>query len=124
MKSLLFFAVLDVATIFSCSPHGVAHQTSDALEPISISYEGEVQNNVAKKAFSDFLDGKRMNSRQIYFVNQIVEYIVHNGMMTDFAVLQESPFTDQGSVVDIFDDTSVWMSIRNVIEQINYNAVI
>ena len=80
--------------------------------------------NVAKKAFSDFLDGKRMNSRQIYFVNQIVEYIVHNGMMTDFAVLQESPFTDQGSVVDIFDDTSVWMSIRNVIEQINYNAVI
>ena len=74
--------------------------------------------NVAKKAFSDFLDGKRMNSRQIYFVNQIVEYIVHNGMMTDFAVLQESPFTDQGSVVDIFDDTSVWMSIRNVIEQI------
>ena len=45
-------------------------------------------------------------------------------MMTDFAVLQESPFTDQGSVVDIFDDTSVWMSIRNVIEQINYNAVI
>ena len=52
MKSLLFFAVLDVATIFSCSPHGVAHQTSDALEPISISYEGEVQNNVAKKAFN------------------------------------------------------------------------
>lgn len=80
--------------------------------------------NVAKKAFSDFLDGKRMSSRQIYFVNQIVEYIVHNGMMTDFSVLQESPFTDQGSVVDIFDDTSVWMSIRNVIDQINYNAVI
>ena len=38
----------------------------------------------------------------IYFVNQIVEYIVQNGMMKDLSVLQEAPFTDQGSVVDIF----------------------
>ncbi len=40
-----------------------------------------------------------LDSRQIYFVNQIIEYIVHNGMMKDLSVLQESPFTDQGSVV-------------------------
>lgn len=26
---------------------------------------------------------------------------------SDFSVLQESPFTDQGSLVDIFDDTTV-----------------
>lgn len=38
------------------------------------------------------------------------------------SVLQESPFTDQGSVVDIFTDLTVWMGIRKLIEQINANA--
>ena len=58
----------------------------------------------------------------IYFVNQIVEYIVHNGMMKDLSVLQESPFTDQGSIVEIFNDMNVWMGIRKVIDNINANA--
>lgn len=79
--------------------------------------------NAAKEAFSEFLNETNMDSRQIYFVNQIVEYIVHNGMMKDFSVLQESPFTDKGSVVEIFSDLNVWMGIRKVIEQINANAV-
>lgn len=39
---------------------------------------------IAKAAFAEFLDETNLDSRQIYFVNQIVEYIVHNGMMTDF----------------------------------------
>jgi len=56
-------------------------------------------------------------------VNQIVEYIVHNGMMKDLSVLQESPFTDRGSVVEIFTDLNVWMGIRKVIESINDNAI-
>ena len=64
-----------------------------------------------------------MNSRQIYFVNQIVEFIVHNGMMKDLSVLQEAPFTDQGSIVEVFTDLSVWMGIRRVIEQVNANAL-
>ena len=38
--------------------------------------------------------------------------------------MQESPFTDQGSVVDIFTDMTVWMGIRKVIDQINANAMI
>ena len=67
-------------------------------------------------------DSTSLDSRQIYVVNQIVEYIVHNGMMTDLSVLQESPFTDQGSVVEIFTDLTVWMGIRKVIESINANA--
>lgn len=79
--------------------------------------------NAAKEAFSRYLNSTYLDSRQIYFVNQIVEYIVHNGMMKDFSVLQESPFTDRGSVVEIFTDLSVWMEIRQVIEQINANAV-
>ncbi len=78
--------------------------------------------NAAKEAFSEFLNETSMDSRQIYFVNQIVEYIVHNGMMKDLSVLQESPFTDKGSVVEVFTDLNLWMGIRKVIEQINANA--
>ena len=51
------------------------------------------------------------------------EYIVHNGMLKDLSVLQEPPFTDRGSVVEIFTDMNVWLGIRGVIEQINANAV-
>lgn len=78
--------------------------------------------NAAKEAFSEYLTNASLNSRQIYFVNQIVEYIVHNGMMKDLSVLQESPFTDQGSVVEIFTDLTVWMGIKKVIDSINANA--
>ena len=78
--------------------------------------------NAAKEAFSAYLSDTNMDSRQIYFVNQIIEYIVHNGMLKDLSVLQESPFTDKGSIVDIFNDLSVWMGIRGVIDQINANA--
>ena len=60
-------------------------------------------------------------SGRMYFVNQIVEYTVHNGMMKDLSVLQSSPFTDCGSVAEIFTE-SAWAEIRKVIEQINANA--
>ena len=79
--------------------------------------------NAAKEAFSLYLSDTNLDSRQIYFVNQIVEYIVHNGMLKDFSVLQESPFTDRGTVSEIFDDMNVWMGIRKVIENVNANAV-
>ena len=77
----------------------------------------------AKEAFSAYLDETVLDSRQIYFVNQIVEYIVQNGLMKDLSVLQESPFTDKGSVVEIFTDTNLWMGIRKVIERVNANAI-
>lgn len=79
--------------------------------------------NVAKEAFAQYLNDASLDSRQIYFVNQIVEYIVHNGMMKDLSVLQEAPFTDYGSIVEVFTDLTVWMGIRNTIEKINLNAV-
>ncbi len=77
----------------------------------------------AKEAFAEYLNDVSLDSRQIYFVNQIVEYIVHNGLMKDLSVLQESPFTDQGSIVEIFTDLSVWMGIRKAIDRVNANAV-
>ena len=77
----------------------------------------------AKDAFAEFLDETKLDSRQIYFVNQVVEYIVHNGMMKDLSVLQEAPFKDQGSIGEIFTDPAVWHGIRKTIESINANAV-
>ncbi len=78
--------------------------------------------NAAKEAFSEYLENSNLDSRQIYFVNQIVEYIVHNGMMKDLSVLQDAPFTDQGSIVEIFTDLGVWANIKGIIDSINENA--
>ena len=76
----------------------------------------------AKAAFAEYLNDVSLDADQIYFVNQIVEYIVRNGVMKDMSVLQEAPFTDRGSIVEIFQDLSVWMGIRSTIERINANA--
>ena len=78
--------------------------------------------NTAKEAFTQYLNDVNLDSRQIYFVNQIVEYIVHNGMMKDLSVLQEPPFTDQGSIVEVFTDLTLWAGIKDVIDRINANA--
>lgn len=94
-------------------------------KPLGVFVRGIVglDMNAAKEAFSEYLDNSNLDSRQIYFVNQIVEYIVHNGMMTDLSVLQETPFTDQGSISEIFTDLNIWMGIRKIIDKINSNAV-
>ena len=79
--------------------------------------------NAAKEAFAEYLDESSLDSNQIYFVNQIVEYIVHNGLMKDLSVLQDAPFTDNGSIVEVFTDLSVWLGIKCIIDRINANAV-
>jgi len=101
-----------------------AYEAEYGQEPLGEFVRGIVglDMNAAKAAFSDYLNNANLDSRQIYFVNQIVEYIVQNGMMKDLSVLQESPFTDKGSVVELFKDVSIWQGIRKVIESINANA--
>ena len=78
--------------------------------------------NAAKEAFSEYLTNTNLDSRQIYFVNQIVEYIAHNGMMKDLSVLQEPPFTDRGNITEIFTDMEIWQGIRRDIEKVNRNV--
>ena len=57
-------------------------------------------------------------------MNQIVEYIVQNGMMEDLSVLQQPPFTDQGNIVELFStNLDVWNGIRKAIERVNANAL-
>lgn len=78
--------------------------------------------NAAKEAFARYLRDVDLDQRQIYFVNQIIGYVVKNGMMKDMSVLQKPPFTDQGTVVEIFADLTLWAGIRDVIRTINANA--
>ena len=79
--------------------------------------------NAAKEAFAGFLNETSLDSNQIYFVNQIIEYIVHNGLMKDLSVLQDAPFTDNGSIVEVFTDLTVWFGIKKIIDRINTNAL-
>ena len=101
----------------------IAYRKSGYSKKFYEAHRDEITlHKAAKEAFSEYLTDTNLDSRQIYFVNQIVEYIVHNGMLKDFSVLQEAPFTDQGSVVEIFKDITVWMGIKRVIDSINANA--
>lgn len=77
----------------------------------------------AKAAFNEYLKDVNLDYKQNYFVNQIVEYIVHNGLMKDLSVLQELPFTDLGSIVEIFADLSVWAKIKSAIDSVNSSAL-
>ena len=79
--------------------------------------------NASKEAFAEYHDETSLDSNQIYFVNQIVEHIVHNGLMKDLSVLQDAPFTDNGSIVEVFTDLTVWLGIRKIIDRINTNAI-
>ena len=71
---------------------------------------------------AEYLNDVNLDADQIYFVNQIIEYIVRNGVMKDMSVLQEAPFTDRGSIVEVFTDISVWLGIKSIIDIINANA--
>ncbi|MCI9283844.1 MAG: DEAD/DEAH box helicase family protein [Lachnospiraceae bacterium] len=83
-----------------------------------------LDRKAAYEAFSQFLTDNRLDSRQMYFVRQIVNYIIKNGMMKDLSILQESPFIDQGGIGELFDDVTVFMALRAVIEGINRNAMV
>ena len=83
-----------------------------------------LSQKAANEAFSRFLNNVGLDSQQMYFVRQVVNYIVKNGMMKDLSVLQESPFTDMGSISELFDDVAVFMDLRAVIEHINKNALV
>ena len=79
--------------------------------------------NSAKEAFAEYLNSVQLDDRQIYFVNQIINYIVKNGMMKDFAVMQEAPFTYKGELGEVFTDITVWLGIMKTIKSINANAL-
>jgi type I restriction enzyme R subunit len=43
--------------------------------------------------------------------------------MKDLSVLQDAPFTDNGSIVEVFTDLTVWLGVKRIIDKINANAL-
>ena len=39
------------------------------------------------------------------------------------SVLQDAPFTDNDSIVEMFTDLTLWFGIKKIIDQINANAI-
>ena len=52
-----------------------------------------LDRQAAKVAMEDFLRGKTLNSRQIEFVDMVINYLTEHGVMSP-DLLYESPFTD------------------------------
>ncbi len=78
--------------------------------------------NAAKQAFSKYIGETDLDDRQIYFINQIIEYVVRNGVISDLHVLTESPFTNLGSPSEVFTDMALWGRVMSAIREINSNA--
>ena len=84
-----------------------------------------LNRTAANDLFSKFLTNQSLNSKQIHFVKLIVDYVVKNGLIDDNKILQQEPFRNVGSIVELFknnmDDAR---DIMGVIADIKKNAEI
>ena len=91
--------------------------------PLSVFVRKTVglDKEAAKKAFAEIFDGVHMTAKQLLFMEQLVEFISTNGVMSPHSLF-EPPFThwhDLG-IDGMFPDQAA--SIVKIIEQINGNA--
>lgn len=63
-----------------------------------------LDRQAAMAEFSRFLDDQSLNSRQIHFVELLIDYIVKNGFIEDKKVLLQDPFKSIGSMSALFKD--------------------
>lgn len=79
----------------------------------------------ANELFSQFLNNQSLNTKQIHFVKLIVDYVVKNGLIDDNKILQQEPFRNVGSIVELFkDNMDDARNIMRVIADIKKNAEI
>lgn len=82
-----------------------------------------LDRTAANELFSQFLNNQSLNSKQIHFVKLIVDYVVKNGLIDDNKVLQQEPFRNVGSIVELFkDNMNDARNIMGVISDIKKNA--
>jgi len=83
-----------------------------------------MDREAAKREFSKFLIDEKLNSDQINFVNNIIDYIVKNGSI-EKEVLQEFPFNKKGGVIKLFDNNiELAKDIISTIDKINNRLVV
>ena len=77
----------------------------------------------ARATFADFLNNTQLSSEQRYFVETLVRYIIKNGLVGDLNILQNTPFTDRGSIVELWgDNVALFGELRSRIEKITASA--
>ena len=83
-----------------------------------------MDREATQKEFSKFLSDEKLNSNQINFVNNIIDYIVKNGSI-EKQILQEYPFNKDGGVIKLFDNNiAVAREIISVVDKINDRLII
>lgn len=83
-----------------------------------------MDKEAAKKEFSKFMIDEKLNSDQINFVNNIIDYIVKNGSI-EKEVLQEFPFNKNGGVLKLFDDKlDLAREIISIVDKINDRLIV
>ena len=83
----------------------------------------KMRPEAAEKAFSDLINTKSMNSDQINFIKQVINYITVNGYMESPKVLVEPPFDRPFDMWKLFDQVEA-VEIANIVNQIKNNACI
>lgn len=82
-----------------------------------------LDRTAANELFSQFLNNQTLNSKQIHFVKLIVDYVVKNGLIDDNKILQQEPFRNLGSIVELFkENMDEARNIMGVIADIKKNA--
>ena len=81
-----------------------------------------LDREAAKQAFGDYLNDSTFTANQIRFINQIIDYLMQNGVM-DPAMLYESPYTDYSpeGLDGVFQDTQA-SKIVEILTTIRKNA--
>ena len=81
-----------------------------------------LDREAAKKAFDQYLDSTTFDSKQIHFINMLIDYLTQNGVM-DPKMLFEHPFTNLSPTgpTSLFKDDDA-MKIVGIIRAINANA--
>lgn len=79
-----------------------------------------MDKEAAQKEFSKFLTDEKLNSDQINFVNNIIDYIVKNGSFDKSELQNNQMFNKNGGIIDLFEnDLSVAKNIISTIDSIN-----
>ncbi|MFA6301680.1 MAG: DEAD/DEAH box helicase family protein [Legionella sp.] len=81
-----------------------------------------LSRKAAKEAFAEFLSKAPLEADQMAFLNEVIEYLVHNGTMEP-KTLFETPFTNIHNlgIAGVFDDKKS-RQVINLVKHINENA--
>ena len=73
-----------------------------------------VDREIALQRFNQFLDGNSLNSDQLEFLNQILDYVCENGDITTMTVVNDYPFDEN---LQVFNDKMI--PLRKYIENVH-----